>query len=141
MLGLPLTEVLGVDRRGERAPRGEIGEEDSLVGREHRGGLGHEVHAAEDDDVGFRLGGFAGEPERVADEVRDILHFGALVVVRQDDGVPLAREGLDLSLQLRDELFARDDSRIGRSHGRHKLIGDARTRERRRPRREAPCGM
>ena len=68
------------------------------------------MHAAEDDDVGFRLGRFAREPERVADEVGDVLHFGALVVVRQDDRVPLAGERLDLSLQLGDELFARDDA-------------------------------
>ena len=116
MLGLPRAELLGVDRRGERAAGGEIGEQHRLLRREHRGRLGHEVHAAEDDDVGFRLRGFARQAERVADEVGDVLHLGALVVVRQDDGVALAGERLDLALQLGDQLFAGPDVRVGNRH-------------------------
>ena len=58
--------------------------------------LRHEVHAAEDDDVGVGLGGFAREAERVADEIGDVLHLGPLVVVGEDDGVAIAGEGLDL---------------------------------------------
>ena len=38
------------------------------------------MHAAEDDDAGVGLGGFARETERVADEVRDILDLRPLVI-------------------------------------------------------------
>ncbi len=49
MLGLPLAQLVGVDRRGERAAGAEVGEEDRLLGREDRRRLRHEVDAAEDD--------------------------------------------------------------------------------------------
>jgi hypothetical protein len=105
MLGLPRAELLRVDRRGERAPGREVGEKNRLVRREHGGGLRHEVHAAEDDDVRVGLGGLAREPEGVADVVGHVLHLGPLVVVGEDDRVLLACELLDLALQLGDELF------------------------------------
>ena len=54
------------------------------------------MDAAEDDDVGVGLGRFAREAERVADEIGDVLHFGSLVVVGEDDGVAVAGEALDL---------------------------------------------
>ncbi len=57
------------------------------------------MDAAEDDDVGVGLGRFARQAERVADEIGDVLHFGALVVVREDDGVAVAGEALDLGRQ------------------------------------------
>ena len=93
---------VGVDRRGERAAGGEIGKQHGLLRREDRRRLGHEVHAAEDDDVGVGLRRLAREAERIADEIGDVLHFGALVVVRENDRVALARELLDLVLQLGD---------------------------------------
>ena len=40
-------------------------------------------------DVGVRARGFVREPERVADEVGDVLHLGHLVVVGEDDRVAL----------------------------------------------------
>ena len=63
-----------------------------LSGDEDRRRLGHEVDAAEDDRLRVGRGGLAGEPERVADVVGHVLHLGHLVVVREDDGVALARE-------------------------------------------------
>ena len=72
-----------------------------LSGREDRRGLGHEVHAAEDDRVGVRGGGLAGEPQRVAHDVRDVLHLGPLVVVGEDDGVARGGERTDLALHRR----------------------------------------
>ncbi len=41
-------------------------------------------------------------PERVAHEVSDVLDFGALVVVRENDRVALAREFADLGGQRGD---------------------------------------
>jgi hypothetical protein len=58
------------------------------------------VHTAEHDDLSVRLGGLAGKAERVADVVRDVLDFGALVIVREDDGVALLGERLDAALEL-----------------------------------------
>ncbi len=45
----PPDHVLGVDRRGQRAPRLEVRQQDPLVGREDRRGLRHEVDPAEHD--------------------------------------------------------------------------------------------
>ena len=50
------------------------------------GALGHEVHAAEDDEVGLGLAGAVlREAERVADEVGELDHLVALVVMAEDD--------------------------------------------------------
>jgi hypothetical protein len=51
-LGLPAAHVFGRDRRRERAPRTQIGQEHPLLRRENGSGLGHEVDATEDDDLG-----------------------------------------------------------------------------------------
>jgi hypothetical protein len=52
-------------------------------------GLSHEMHAAEDDDIGIGFGGLLREPEGIADVIRDVLDFGHLIIVREDDGVEL----------------------------------------------------
>ena len=82
----------GVDRRASEQPAARSGKQHRLLRRENRRGLGHEVHAAEDDDVGVGLGRLARETEGVADEIGDVLHLGALVVVGEDDGVAVAGE-------------------------------------------------
>ena len=46
--------------------------------------------------------GLAREPERVADEVGDVLHLGHLVVVGEDDRLALLRERADLLVHRRD---------------------------------------
>ena len=102
MLGLPGAELVGRDRGGERAAGVRVRDQHRLVGREDRRGLGHEVHAAEDDRLG--LGGrcLAGQAERVADVIGHVLHFGHLVVVGEDHGTALARQGLHLFLHAGD---------------------------------------
>ena len=50
---------------------------------------------------------FAAQSERVTNEIRDILHFGSLVIVRDDDGVPLSRQMPDLFVQLGVQFFGR----------------------------------
>ena len=102
MLGLPAPQLVGGDRVGQRAAGAEIGDQDRLLGREDRRGLGHEVHAAERDDLGFGARAFAREAERVAHEVGDVLDLGPLVVVGEDDGVARACELADLGLERRD---------------------------------------
>jgi hypothetical protein len=50
------------------------------------GALGHEVHAAEDDEFSLGgSGGLLGELQGVAAEIGELNHFVALVVVAQDD--------------------------------------------------------
>jgi hypothetical protein len=99
MLALPQAQLLGVDRRGEGAAGREVRKQDRLLWRQHGRSLSHEVDAAEHDDVGVGVRGLAGQSERIADEVRDVLHFGALVVVREDHGVTLGRQLPDLVLE------------------------------------------
>ena len=100
VLGFPGAELRGVDRRGERAAGGHVGKEYLFLRRENRCRLGHEVHAAEDDDIGVGLCCFTRETERVADEIGDVLHLGPLVVVREDDGVTHAGDAANLVVQL-----------------------------------------
>ena len=91
VLGLPGAQLLGRDRVGQRAAGVEVGDQDGLLGREDRGRLGHEVHAAEGDDVGVGGGRLLAEAERVAHVVGDVLDLGQLVVVGEDHRVALAR--------------------------------------------------
>src|SRR6266446_4780136 len=76
-----------------------IGDEEYVFGVDRvddLGGLGHEVHTAEDDYFGVtNLTGLAREFERIADKVGDLENFGALIVVRQDNGTPFALEAGD----------------------------------------------
>ena len=102
MLRLPLTQLIAGDRCGERAAGAEIGQQHGLVRAQDRRRLRHEVHAAEHDHLGVRFRGEAREPERVADVVGHVLHFGALVVVGDDDRVALLCERADLVLQRAD---------------------------------------
>ena len=107
MFRLPLTKLFRVDGRSERTPGREIGKQHGLLWREHRRCFRHEVNAAEDDDVGFGLGGFAAQAQRVANEIGDILNLGPFVVVGDDHRVARARQVLDLLLQLRVQLGCR----------------------------------
>ncbi len=68
------------------AAGGQVGQDDGLVRRgEDVCGLGHEVHAAEDDGLGVRPGeGGVGQLEGVAHEVGVLDDLVALVEVAQD---------------------------------------------------------
>ncbi|MNW53795.1 hypothetical protein D3C74_313710 [compost metagenome] len=73
---------------GHRAARREVRQDDLLgVRGEDVRALGHEVHAAEEDELGLGAGrGLACELERVARDVREVDDLVALVVVAQDEG-------------------------------------------------------
>ena len=67
------------------------------------------------------------QAERVAHEIGDVLHLGPLVVVREHDRVPLARQPADLPLQLGD-LLGRlrgrlDDRELELPRRRHRASG------------------
>ena len=118
VLRLPRAQLVGSDRVGERAAGREVGDQDRLVRAQHRGRLGHEVHAAERDRRGARAGGLLRQAERVAGVVRDVLDLGQLVVVREDHGVALAGELAHLGLELRDVVeLQRRCWGCGRGHG------------------------
>jgi DNA-binding transcriptional LysR family regulator len=74
------------------AARLEIRQQHRFVWTEDFGGLGHEVHAAEHDHLRIGGGGLAGQFQGIANEVRDVLDGGVLVVVRQDHGLALVLE-------------------------------------------------
>ena len=50
------------------------------------------MHAAENNHVRVRLGRLLREAERIADEIRHVLDFRHLIIVREDDGVELFLE-------------------------------------------------
>ena len=76
-------------------PAREVGQDDLLVvGGEDVGGLGHEVHAAEDDVLGLRARrGLLGELEGVTGDVGELDDLVALVVVAEDED-PVAERRL-----------------------------------------------
>ena len=115
MLGLPGAQLPGAERGGERAARLGVGDQHGLVRGKDGGGFGHEVNAAEHDRLCVGRGGLAGEPERVAHVVGDVLDLGALVVVGEDDGVSFAGERPDLFLQRCEPLGGHCTSRETRS--------------------------
>src|SRR5207247_3108307 len=86
MLRAPGAHIFGPNRGGERAAGLEVGDEHQLVGVRDRGGLGHEVHAADDDHWRVELDRPARHSERVGDDVGHVLDGRDLVVVREDGG-------------------------------------------------------
>ena len=55
VVGLPGAQLLGGDRLSKRAAGGKVRQEHGFLGAEDRGGLSHEMHAAEDDQPGIAL--------------------------------------------------------------------------------------
>ena len=82
-----LLDLVDVGHVGHGAAGVEVGEHDLLVvAGQDVGRLGHEVDAAEDDELGVGLaGGQAGEPEGVAPGVGPAHDVVALVVVAEDE--------------------------------------------------------
>ena len=80
-------ELVAGGHVGHRAPGREIRQDDLLVrSAEHVGALGHEVHAAEDDELGRAFAGRgARELQRVAGEVGELDDLVALIVMTEDD--------------------------------------------------------
>lgn len=74
---------------GEGAPGLHIGDHDGLGGTQYLGGLPHEVDAAEDDDICAGLSRLDAQAEGIADKIGNLLDFLDLVVVGEDDGIPL----------------------------------------------------
>ena len=100
MLGFEGGEVVGRATLGERAGGLHVRKQDLARWNEDFGGLGHEVHAAEDDDVVVALLRFLGQRKAVADVIGEFLYLVALVVVAEDDGVLFAFQAEYLLFQL-----------------------------------------
>ncbi len=128
MLGLPLAQLLGGDRIGQRAAGLEVGNQHALVRAQDRGRLGHEVDATEDDQLAVGGSRLLGEPERVADVVGDVLDLGELVVVREDHRPALARQRAHFVLQRGDVL--EHQRCVGRTEHRKVHVSGSRMRER-----------
>jgi hypothetical protein len=58
------------------------------------------LHAAEGDDVRVGRRRLARQIEAVADEIGNVLDFGLLVIMREDHGVPLLAQPVDLGTQV-----------------------------------------
>ena len=74
---------------GEGTSGLHVGDHDGLGGAQDLGRLTHEVDAAKDDDIGIGLGGFLTQAEGIPDKVRNLLDLLDLVVVRENNGIPL----------------------------------------------------
>ena len=100
VLLLELAEDRGRAAVRQRATRLQVGEQHFFRGAQHFGGLGHEVNTGEDDDVGIGLGGLLAQAQAVADVIGDVLDLRFLVIMRQDDGVLLFLELIDLRYEV-----------------------------------------
>src|SRR3546814_7738628 len=80
MLRPEARELFGRATVLEAAPRVHVGQHDDLFGRQYLRRLGHELDAAEGDDLGIGVRGLARQFERAADENGEILNLGLLVI-------------------------------------------------------------
>ena len=72
-------------------PAPQIGDQHGLVGIEQFRGLGHEMHAGQNDDVGIDVHRLARKGQAVADDVGDAVeNLRRLIIMRQDDRVAAA---------------------------------------------------
>ena len=86
-------DIFRGNRGCKRAPCLEIRNQNRFLRAEKLCGLGHEVDAAQDNDLGVSPGCLTGEGQRVASEISDpVEDLRRLVVVSQDDGVALTFE-------------------------------------------------
>ena len=125
---LPLAQLGRRDRIGQRAAGIQIRDQDALVGAQDGSGLGHEVHAAEDDRLGVGRGRALGEPQRVADIVGHVLDLGQLVVVGEDHRALLYGQCSHLLLEGGDVL--EHQRRAGRAQHRKVHGSGVRIRDR-----------
>ena len=88
MFRLKFAQLRGVYHIRHRTPRRRVGNEHRLLWIQNRGSFRHKVDPAENNDIRLNLGGAAGEFQRVAREVRCVLHFAALVVMCENYRVP-----------------------------------------------------
>ena len=87
------------DHVGKRAPRFHYRQEYLLVRIQDRCGLSHEHDAAEYDDIGVGPHRGLGKRERVTADIRDLLYLVPLVIMNDDDGIPLFLQFLDSLLE------------------------------------------
>ena len=97
VLLLPGPELGRGDAVRQGAPGIHVGDEHGAVGRKDLGGLRHEVHAAEDDDLRVGGGRPARQLEGVAGEVGHLLDPGHLVGVGEDHRVAFGSQRAHLS--------------------------------------------
>ncbi len=90
-----LLDLVEARHVGHGAAGSQVGQHDRLARTgEHVGGLGHEVHAAEDDELRLGAsGGLLGELEAVAGDVGELDDLVALVVVPEHED-PVTQSGL-----------------------------------------------
>ena len=81
-----VVDVIHGSHVGHRTTRGDVGQDDFLVGRaQNTGRLGHEVNAAKDYVIGVgKSGSLLGQEERIALKVGVLDDFFPLVMVSQD---------------------------------------------------------
>ena len=107
-----VAELVGRAAVGERAAGLQIGDHDRALGVQDLRRLGHEVDAAEGDHVALDLLRGLRELERIADEVREILDLGFLVVVGEDHRVALALHARDRGLEIDGDLVGSGGSEV-----------------------------
>ncbi len=90
-------KIVGRATVGKGAPGGEVRHEDSLSGAKDLDGFAHEMHSAHHHggDFGAEFGGFAGEGQRVAYYVGELLNVAFGVVMSEDNGAFFFFEATD----------------------------------------------
>ena len=53
------------------------------------------MHAAENDDIGIGFSGLLTQLQWIAGKIGDILNFGPLIIMDENDGVPLFLQSSD----------------------------------------------
>src|SRR5690606_1868872 len=113
MLGAKALELFGGAAVLEAASRVHVGQHDYLFRAQYLRRLGHELDAAKSDHVGVGVCRLARQLQRIADKIGEILNLGLLVIMREDHGVSVLAQPVDLSAQVETRKIFTD----GSSHG------------------------
>ena len=70
------------------------------------------MDSAKKDDLGLCPGGLIAQAQRVPDEIGDVLELGHLIVVREDNSVPLLLELRNLLHEVETKVYTAADHRL-----------------------------
>ena len=90
----------------QRAAGVQIGQQNQFARIKNLSRLRHEMNAAEDNLISVGGRRRLGQRQAVADMVGEVLNIGVLVIVRQNDGVPLGFQASNLGFEIKFRINA-----------------------------------
>ena len=93
-------EFTGRARIFQRAARGHVRQNNRFLRAQNFRRFGHEFDATEGNDIGIGFRRALTQFKAVTNEIREILNFGLLLIMREDDGITVFFQPVDLCEQI-----------------------------------------